>query len=203
MASAWNPIHRYHLCSTDGRTPRAGSKEQVLFPLRRSSGRPVFRRRRRPGLLRLPITRITPALQHPAKCSSEDEGTGRRLPPPQAPGLCVSLRGQTARWGRRSVIPTPLTLGLFDVVSVRRAVGRRTARTHSWASPRCARVLPRTADVPILGTSGRRHRGPTPSWTSCSGGLGVMTVIGGCAMGWLSARRHTPAPCPRPPSAGP
>lgn len=48
-------------------------------------------------------------------------------------------------------IPTPLTLGLFDVVSVRRPVGRRKDTTALVGIARCERVLPRAADVPYSG----------------------------------------------------
>lgn len=62
-----------------------------------------------------------------------------------------SSRGQTHGGGRRSVHPPPLTVGVFDVVSVRRPVGRRKNRPPSWASLKYGRVLPRPAVVPKSG----------------------------------------------------
>ncbi len=46
----------------------------------------------------------------------------------EPPGAAGTVRAAGAS------IPTPLTLGLFDVVSVQRPVGRRKDRPPSWAS---------------------------------------------------------------------
>ncbi len=67
-------------------------------------------------------------------------------------GLCVSPRGRRHGGAAGASIPTPLTLGLFDVVSVRRPVGRR--RTALVGIARCGRVFPRAADVPNASEAG-------------------------------------------------
>lgn len=50
------------------------------------------------------------------------------------PDSCVSPGGRRHGGAAGASIPSPLTLGLFDVVSVRCPVGRRKDTTTPWAS---------------------------------------------------------------------